>query len=485
MGRRQPNRRPTIYPGSDGLYHCWVSVGRKPDGRLDRRHIKRKTASQVVDAVDDLLRRTRQAGGVAPTKVETVEQWLAHWLEHIVRPRRRRKTYEAYRPIVHLHLIPNIGRWRLDGTRNRLEPEHLDEMYAKLRRGKQRGGAGLSASYIRQIHAVLRVSLKTAVRRGKAARNVCDLVDPPASGGRHIASYAIGDAQAILRAALDDPLAARWLVGLLLGPRQGETLGLRWPDVDLASDEPGFWLRKQLQRQAWRHGCENPVACAAPHCRTKPCGPSWEHGCQDSADCKGNPRWCPARRQRSCRIHTATRGCPPLCRPGCTRHALHCPDRFDGGLVEVELKSEKSKRRVPLEALVAEALRRWREEQMRAFDARGARWDDRGLVFTTPSGKPIDPRRDHEAWEQLLVRAGVPDGRLHAARHTAASLLIATGTRIEVVQELLGHTDIRVTRGYVDVAEQLKREAVTRIADALFAGDLAKLLQPNRATDRT
>jgi site-specific recombinase XerD len=112
-----------------------------------------------------------------------------------------------------------------------------------------------------------------------------------------------------------------------------------------------------------------------------------------------------------------------------------------------------------------------------------ATWDDQGLVFTTPAGAPIDPRRDHDAWEQLLVRAGVPDKALHAARHTAASMLLATGTDIAVVQELLGHSDIRVTRGYTDVAKKLKEQAVTRIASALLDGDLAALLQRAAATN--
>jgi integrase len=61
-------------------------------------------------------------------------------------------------------------------------------------------------------------------------------------------------------------------------------------------------------------------------------------------------------------------------------------------------------------------------------------------------------------------------------------LAVATGTDIAVVQELLGHTDIRTTRRYVDIANDIKKQAVEKVAAALFDGALASLLQPAKAT---
>jgi site-specific recombinase XerD len=76
----------------------------------------------------------------------------------------------------------------------------------------------------------------------------------------------------------------------------------------------------------------------------------------------------------------------------------------------------------------------------------------------------------------------VPDSRLHAARHTAASMLLATGSKIEEVQELLGHADIRTTKGYGDVVQEIKQQAVSRVAEVLLNGDLAALLQASAAS---
>ena len=92
------------------------------------------------------------------------------------------------------------------------------------------------------------------------------------------------------------------------------------------------------------------------------------------------------------------------------------------------------------------------------------------------------PSRDHAAWKTLLAQAGVADARLHAARHTAGTMMVATGTDIATVQEVFGHASVATTRIYVEVAKKLKRDAVDKVAAALVDGSIMALLQPERAT---
>jgi len=49
--------------------------------------------------------------------------------------------------------------------------------------------------------------------------------------------------------------------------------------------------------------------------------------------------------------------------------------------------------------------------------------------------------------------------RLHALRHTYITHLLRAGNDIATVQEQAGHTDIKTTRGYIDVFEDRKRQA--------------------------
>ena len=50
-------------------------------------------------------------------------------------------------------------------------------------------------------------------------------------------------------------------------------------------------------------------------------------------------------------------------------------------------------------------------------------------------------------------------------RHSTASIALEKGVAIAVVQEMLGHSDIRVTRGYTHVSEALHDDAARRIGE--------------------
>ena len=67
-------------------------------------------------------------GRSATTSTPTVAAWLEHWLTTIAPRRVRQRTLESYESAVRKHLIPGIGRHRLD----RLRPEHLDQLYTPL-----------------------------------------------------------------------------------------------------------------------------------------------------------------------------------------------------------------------------------------------------------------------------------------------------------------------------------------------------------------
>ena len=53
------------------------------------------------------------------------------------------------------------------------------------------------------------------------------------------------------------------------------------------------------------------------------------------------------------------------------------------------------------------------------FETAAQLWQEGGYVFTTPTGRPINPSTDYHQWKRLLAAAGLRDGRLHDARHTA------------------------------------------------------------------
>jgi|ERR1022692_1170036 integrase len=129
--------------------------------------------------------------------------------------------------------------------------------------------------------------------------------------------------------------------------------------------------------------------------------------------------------------------------------------RIDGRRVLVEPKTRKSRRTLPLTATAVDALRVQRQHQVEDRLRAGARWlEAEDLVFTTPTGEPIDAKELTHTVQRLLETAQVPRMRWHDLRHGTASLLIAQGVDLHVVMEVLGHSTITLTANtYAHVSE--------------------------------
>jgi len=97
-------------------------------------------------------------------------------------------------------------------------------------------------------------------------------------------------------------------------------------------------------------------------------------------------------------------------------------------------------------------------------------WEENDLVFCQWNGRPIDPRRDWGEWGAILEEAGLPHHRLHAMRHTAATIMLEKGIALAVVKETLGHSDVRITDRYSHASDAVHEDAADRMGD-LFVFD--------------
>ena len=268
---------------------------------------------------------------------------------------------------------------------------------------------GLAPGTVHSLHRILRAALNEAVRRDKLLRNPVTRARPPRLVEREMEPLSHQDATRLVAVANEQPGGARWSVALALGLRQGEALGLSWDDVDL--DSGILTVRRALQRHTARHGC----ACS--------CGQS---------------------------------------------SVADCPERIPGGLVLVEPKSRAGRRRVALPAPLVERLRSHRHDQRKQRLLAGSVWEEHGLVFCQPTGRPIDPRQDWGHWKALLATGGVRDARLHDARHTAATLLLVQGVNARTVMDVMGWTEARMLSRYQHVVDELRRDAADRMGEALW-----------------
>ena len=163
-----------------------------------------------------------------------------------------------------------------------------------------------------------------------------------------------------------------------------------------------------------------------------------------------------------------------LCRRAVPAHAATVPERHGGGLVFREIK-ERRRKTVPLPPeLVADAAQRHRAGRNRSASVAANVWEDHDVVFAQENGRPIDPRADWQEWSDILAAAGIPHAGTHAMRHSAATIGLDEGIALAVVQELLGHSDIRVTRGYTHVSSALAADGAARVGRALFGATATK-----------
>jgi integrase len=86
---------------------------------------------------------------------------------------------------------------------------------------------------------------------------------------------------------------------------------------------------------------------------------------------------------------------------------------------------------------------------------------DDGAVFLY-RGRAVKEWR--KAWKSTLRRSGIEDFRWHDLRHTAASWMVQAGVPLDVVQKVLGHSDISTTMRYAHREDSAVRAAVDAAA---------------------
>ena len=152
----------------------------------------------------------------------TVGEYLDKWLL-TVRDTVRERTWKRGEEVVRLHLIPALGKTRLD----RLNALQVQALYrSKLE-------SGLAARTVRMVHTTLHKALKQAVRWSLIPRNVAEAVDPPRERNTEVRPLDEGQVKSLLRAARGERFETLYILAVTTGMRSGELLGLQWGDVDL------------------------------------------------------------------------------------------------------------------------------------------------------------------------------------------------------------------------------------------------------------
>ena len=262
MARRH-NGEGSIFPYRNGFAaYVWITT---PAGRRQRKYVYGKTREIVHTKWIELARQA--AHGPVVAKVPTVSQYLWRWLSETVGPNLAPLTYATYESHVRHYLDPGLGSIRIDRLGvadvqrwlNRLPTQCQCCAQGKDAKRSERGKARCcavgrcckgvpSARTIKDVRAVLRSALTSAMREEFVVRNVAEMVTMPKQRKRKVVPWSSEEARRFLESARADRdvMYAAYVLILVLGLRKGEVLGLRWGAVDLEGRE--LVIDHQVQR---------------------------------------------------------------------------------------------------------------------------------------------------------------------------------------------------------------------------------------------
>jgi integrase len=219
--RKRGRGEGSIFRRKDGRYAATISDGYR-NGKRARKTFYGTTRKVVSGQLNKALRDQELGRPVAVAR-QTVGKFLDDWLEGTAKARLRPRTYADYKKIVKKHLVPALGHLTLQ----KLGPEHVQQLFAA------KSAEGLSPRRVALIRAVLHTALNEAVKWSAVGRNVADLVKAPRRVRYLPMTLNQKQARALLNAAGKHRIGAVFSVATAVGLRLGESLGLRWQDVNL------------------------------------------------------------------------------------------------------------------------------------------------------------------------------------------------------------------------------------------------------------
>lgn len=283
----------------------------------------------------------------------------------------------------------------------------LPEHLEKLYARMQKKGSSPGTAH--QAHRTIRTALNEATRRGYLTQNPARLAKSPRLSDAEIEPFSVEEVQKLFAGIEGRRNRARWVIALALGLRQGEALGLQWADVDLK--EGNVRVRRGRMRPKYAHGC--------------------------GGTCGRKPGYCRQRQQT--RDDTA------------------------------DTKSSAGRRTIGLPPELVALLREHQAEQERERTAARQLWEEGGWVFATQTGRPLNPNTDYHEWKQILRDTGLPNARLHDARHTAATVLLILGVTERAAMAVMGWATTAMAKRYQHLVDPVRQDVAKRVGGLLWA----------------
>jgi integrase len=402
----------------NGKYQFEVSAGRKGSGGRDKRYKTITARGKTLEAkqkyaekqLAHFMAEVESGNNIKPTKL-TFSDYVDKWrikAERDLAP----KTYYRYNELLKLHILPQIGAYKLEDINVLIIEDAYNELRKPIKReytlksGKKKVKEyTLSEQTLKHIHRLISTILQTAFRKELIRENPITRVDAPKVKKTEPPSYDEEQIATLIEALEDTELQFKTAahIALASGCRLGELNGLDWINVDYPKST--IEIKKAGQYLP------------------------------DRGTFTKDPK-----NEKSKRI-------------------VSLPSPVMDLIAQLEHEKKLLKLKLG---------NKWKGGSFKDEEANPREDLKPNRLFTQADGSPIFPTTLSQQWSKFVKEKGLPKITFHGLRHTSISYLIACGHDVASIAKRAGHSTPNTTLGMYTHAFKKQDEVAASYMDKLY-----------------
>lgn len=249
MAKKRANGEGSIRKRSDGRWEGRYTAGYDEKGKRLTKNVLGRTQAEVKAKLKKAIEDSERLD-MNRVKTHTVESWIKVWYEVYAEPRLREKTKDYYLNYINHHIIPCLGKSKLEElTTIQIQKFYNDlQKNGRVQRYKhvKLKDTGLRTRVVRGIHTLLNNCLEQAVAERLILVNPAKGCKLPKLEKREMKILPQEKIGPYLVEAERRDLLATYYLELTTGLRRGELLALLWTDLDI--DAKTISITKQVNR---------------------------------------------------------------------------------------------------------------------------------------------------------------------------------------------------------------------------------------------
>ncbi len=214
-------REAKIKKRPDGFYQRSITVGRRPDGKPQRKTIYAKTLKELEAKAAEYERQLRH-GTLSSNEKMTFGELATVWIRDY-KPGISVTTRTMYNTILNKHLLPELSAYKLKD----LKAHHIQAIVNRL------AESGKAESTLKKIKLTAAQILKVAMDNDVIYRNVFAAVKVPSKAPAKRRPLTDDETRLVSDSYAGHRMGVPALLLLYCGLRRGELVALTWSDVSI------------------------------------------------------------------------------------------------------------------------------------------------------------------------------------------------------------------------------------------------------------